>query len=225
MHASTRLPLFPLDVVLFPGAPLPLHIFEPRYRQMLAEALDGERSIGMVPTGPDGRPPTGTIGCIGTIADAQMLADGRSNIVLSGQQRFVIRRYLVVERPFDVALVDEFADEPGTEPEADDVETLRTLHRRHAELLGLVDSTPPAPPASPVPAIADDPELLSFQAASTLHTDPIKRRLLETRSTNERVQALLLLLPSLIATAESAASVQLRSQSNGKGGHHPDIIA
>ncbi|MBA2626820.1 MAG: LON peptidase substrate-binding domain-containing protein [Gemmatimonadales bacterium] len=220
MAASTRLPLFPLDVVLFPGVPLPLHIFEPRYRQMLADVMADDHRFGLLPTDPNGRPPTGTIGCVGAVTETRMLPDGRSNLILTGIRRFVVRRYVVVERPYDVALIDEFSDELGTEPEADDVERLRALHIRHVELLGLVDALPAALPGG---AGLIDAEALSFQAAATLHTDPIKRRLLETRSTEERVQTLLRLLPALVSSAEAAAAVQLKSQANGKGTHHPDV--
>ena len=78
------LPLFPLpNVVLFPDVCLPLHIFEPRYRQMLAHALHGDRLIGMVLLKPgdaadyDGQPPVYEIGCAGLITFAERLDDGR----------------------------------------------------------------------------------------------------------------------------------------------------
>lgn len=89
------LPLFPLsNVVLFPGCLAPLHIFEPRYRQMTEAALEGERLIGMVTVRPDareemgGNPPIYTVGCAGFITDHQRLPDGRYNIVLRGVKRF-----------------------------------------------------------------------------------------------------------------------------------------
>ena len=89
-----RIPIFPLpDVVLFPSVFLPLHIFEPRYRQMLADALRGDRIIGMVLL-KGGRddieepPPVYPIGCAGLVSHAETLQDGRSNIILRGIQRF-----------------------------------------------------------------------------------------------------------------------------------------
>ncbi len=88
------LPIFPLpNVVLFPSVFLPLHIFEPRYRQMLADALRGDRIIGMVLL-KGGRddieepPPVYAIGCAGLVSHAETLQDGRSNIILRGIQRF-----------------------------------------------------------------------------------------------------------------------------------------
>ena len=93
----TEIPLFPLpNVVLFPAALLPLHIFEPRYRAMIADALDGERLIGMVMLRPgweghyEGTPPVYPVGCAGFITHADRLADGRYNIVLRGLEKFRI---------------------------------------------------------------------------------------------------------------------------------------
>jgi Lon protease-like protein len=89
------IPIFPLpNVVLFPNVFLPLHIFEPRYRRMLAKALEGDRIIGMVLLRPgwegnyEGRPPVYPIGCAGLITHAEPLADGRYNIVLRGLEKF-----------------------------------------------------------------------------------------------------------------------------------------
>ena len=93
------IPIFPLpSVVLFPGVPLPLHIFEPRYRQMVAEALEGDRIIGMVLLRPgyesdyDGTPPIYPTGCSGLITDVDRLDDGRYNLVLRGLDKFSIQR-------------------------------------------------------------------------------------------------------------------------------------
>jgi len=89
------LPLFPLpSTVLFPNVFLPLHIFEPRYRAMVADALDGDRLIGMVLLKPgwqrdyEATPPIYPVGCSGVITHVERLADGRYNIVLRGLERF-----------------------------------------------------------------------------------------------------------------------------------------
>src|SRR3989442_8566328 len=94
---SDLLPLFPLpNVVLFPNVSLPLHIFEPRYREMVADALAGDRMIGMVLLRPgweheyDAKPPVYPIGCSGVITHVDRLPDGRYNIVLRGVERFRI---------------------------------------------------------------------------------------------------------------------------------------
>ena len=89
------IPIFPLpNVVLFPNVFLPLHIFEPRYRDMVADALEGDRMIGMVLLRPgwegryDGRPPIYPIGCAGVISHHEKMPDGRYNIVLRGLEKF-----------------------------------------------------------------------------------------------------------------------------------------
>jgi Lon protease-like protein len=96
---NMSLPLFPLPtVVLFPNVFLPLHIFEPRYRQMVEESLKGDRIIGMVLLRPgyeadyDGAPPIYPTGCSGLITHAERLDDGRYNLVLRGLEKFTITR-------------------------------------------------------------------------------------------------------------------------------------
>ena len=93
----TEIPIFPLpNVVLFPSALIPLHIFEPRYRALVADALESERLIGMVMLRPgwetqyDGVPDVYPIGCAGFITHADRLPDGRFNIMLRGMEKFRI---------------------------------------------------------------------------------------------------------------------------------------
>jgi len=92
-----EIPVFPLpDVVLFPHVCLPLHIFEPRYRAMVGDALGGDRLIGMVllkagwEADYEGRPPVYEVGCAGLISHAERLPDGRYDIVLHGLEKFAI---------------------------------------------------------------------------------------------------------------------------------------
>jgi uncharacterized protein len=91
------LPIFPLPtVVLFPNVFLPLHIFEPRYRQMIAESLAGDRIIGMVLLKPgherdyEGAPPIYATGCSGLITHSEQLEDGKYNLVLRGLEKFTV---------------------------------------------------------------------------------------------------------------------------------------
>ena len=94
-----RIPVFPLpNVVLFPKTYLPLHIFEPRYRAMVSDAAMSGQCIGMAllkdgwETDYYGHPPVFSMGCVGRLASVQPLADGRSNILLQGLERFEIER-------------------------------------------------------------------------------------------------------------------------------------
>jgi Lon protease-like protein len=134
------LPLFPLaQVVLFPRARVPLHVFEPRYRQMVAAVLDADRRLGMVAVPPEhagelaGDPPLYSVGCVGVVSELERLADGRYNLVLAGCERFRIRGELprTAERPYRVAEVELLAEEcdPG---EANRIGALRS---RTVELL------------------------------------------------------------------------------------------
>jgi Lon protease-like protein len=103
MMGSTpaRIPLFPLaGAILFPRAQLPLHIFEPRYRDMVRDALAGQGRIGMIqPSGAGDPPPLFRAGCVGEIVGAEELDDGRFNIVLQGSSRF----RLIAERDLGTA--------------------------------------------------------------------------------------------------------------------------
>jgi hypothetical protein len=131
------IPLFPLpNVVLFPNVCLPLHIFEPRYREMVSDALDGDRIIGMVLLRPgweddyEGRPPIYHVGCAGLISHAERLADGRYNIVLRGLEKFSVRKE-DNGRAYRIAEVD-----PILEPTSDgDRDAMRAARRKLEALL------------------------------------------------------------------------------------------
>src|SRR4051812_9024621 len=131
------IPIFPLpNVVLFPNVFLPLHIFEPRYRQMVEDALNGDRIIGMVLLRDgwredyEGRPPIYPIGCAGVITHADRLSDGRFNIVLRGMEKFRITGEEGT-LPYRVARVDS-VPEPAPESVR---EEMRGARRRLETLL------------------------------------------------------------------------------------------
>lgn len=99
---SRKLSIFPLPgAILFPGLQLPLHIFEPRYRELVGHALAKDRLIGMIqPQRAREGAPLYEIGCVGRIGDVEALEDGRYNIVLDGEARFRVIRELEVNTPF-----------------------------------------------------------------------------------------------------------------------------
>jgi Lon protease-like protein len=120
--ALIRVPVFPLaGALLFPGAQLPLHVFEPRYRAMIRDALSGDKLIAMIQPRPgpedDPAPVLFEVGCIGRIEACEELEDGRYNIVLEGLSRFRIAREARVETPY--RQVD--ADRSGFPGEDDEV--------------------------------------------------------------------------------------------------------
>lgn len=98
----TRVSIFPLaGAMLYPGLQLPLHIFEPRYRAMVSDALARDRRIGMIqPQRPHENAPLYAIGCLGRIDEVEALEDGRFNLVLEGESRFRVLRELEVATPF-----------------------------------------------------------------------------------------------------------------------------
>lgn len=97
-----RISIFPLSgAVLYPGLQLPLHIFEPRYRALVSDALARDRRIGMIqPQQPVEGAPLFSVGCLGRIGEVEALEDGRFNIVLEGEARFRMIRELDVTTPF-----------------------------------------------------------------------------------------------------------------------------
>ncbi|VVS99601.1 ATP-dependent protease [Sphingomonas sp. EC-HK361] len=102
---TTRLSVFPLSgALLFPGMHLPLHIFEPRYRAMVSDAMARDRRIGMIQPRPEGAdnaaPPLFDMGCVGRIAEVEALDDGRYNLILEGLSLFRVVRELEVTTLF-----------------------------------------------------------------------------------------------------------------------------
>ena len=216
-----RLPIFPLSVVLFPGTPLPLHIFEPRYRRMLADCLAGDRRFGIVPPGTARElPEPGTVGCTAEVRVNQELPDGRSNIIVLGGDRFVLVRAQDDAAPYHVGLVEPFQDDPATAPAAESVARLRELFAGYHALLRQLHDIDPDDAGLPA-----DPAALSFHVSAAIEADPgVKQRLLAERSITRRVEGLLLLLPILTASVEAALKVHRRSHTNGRGGARPDIV-
>lgn len=112
---TEKLPIFPLSgALLYPGLQLPLHVFEPRYRALVSDALVKDRRIGMIqPKRTSERAPLFDIGCVGRIDDVEALEDGRYNIVLGGEQRFRVTRELEVGtayRQVEIELIDDRDD-------------------------------------------------------------------------------------------------------------------
>lgn len=114
--STRRISIFPLPgAILYPGLQLPLHIFEPRYKAMVSDALARDRRIGMIqPQRPTEDAPLYAIGCLGKIEEVEALDDGRFNLVLEGEARFRILRELDVTtlfRQVEAELIEEPVDE------------------------------------------------------------------------------------------------------------------
>ena len=108
-----RISIFPLPgAILFPGLQLPLHIFEPRYRALVKDALARDRRIGMIqPQRPDEGAPLYSVGCLGKIGEVEALEDGRFNLVLEGEARFRMLRELDAATPFRQIEAELLAEE------------------------------------------------------------------------------------------------------------------
>ena len=141
LSSPLRLPIFPLaGALLFPRAQLPLHIFEPRYRAMVRDAMAGDRLIGMVQPRDHAKPPAlFEVGCVGRIIGSEELEDGRFNIVLEGLRRFRIAGEADVATPYRQvdAECDGFDDSEEPEPLAPVQRAeLEREAQRYADALG-----------------------------------------------------------------------------------------
>ncbi len=223
---ARELPIFPLPIVLFPGAPQPLHIFEPRYRQLLADCLAADRRFGITYVAPpqaagaDPQPEIGDPGCIALIRSTERLADGRSNVLTVGERRFVLVAWCRGDHPYRTARVEEFDDEPADPGEAEALAAdVREGFARLARALGVLTDR-----ENEEIELPSDPALLSFQVSAALELDGEAKQLLQTqRSTTGRLRQLAALVGPLAADAERRATVRQRAQGNGRGGAHPKI--
>ena len=190
-----EIPLFPLsNVVLFPAALLPLHIFEPRYRAMVGDALDGERLIGMVMLRPgwetqyEGTPGVYPVGCAGFITHADRLPDGRYNIVLRGLEKFRIlheRRARDGSEIYRVARIESIV-------EAAAHRTSAALHEARKRLERLIAKRLHRTPDESIPKDIADEDLVH---AIAQHLEPLeKQALLECDGLLHRCHTLIELL-------------------------------
>jgi Lon protease-like protein len=203
---SDLLPLFPLpNVVLFPNVFLPLHIFEARYREMVADSLASDRLIGMVLLRPgwdrdyEGRPPIYSVGCSGVLTHNERLPDGRYNLVLRG-----IERFRILEE--DHALAYRRAViEPLREQPLDAADRTAILRQRSKLESMLVPSQSNA--ADPrMPTSMSDEDLVNA-LAQYLDLEPLeKQALLEKPSLRTRAESLVELLEMKILMARTPGS-------------------
>lgn len=182
-----RLPLFPLDVVLFPGELLPLHIFEPRYRRMVARCLETDHRFGLIYHDSDRLGPflmeEGRVGALAAIERHHGLEDGRSLILVKGMGRFAIHDGLESGEPYYEAVVAEYEDEPGSRP---------GLEARRQASIDLFRAAVSAlrQPSSASPDLDADTEV-SFRLAAFVQVDPEWRQdLLEMRREEARLARL-----------------------------------
>jgi Lon protease-like protein len=191
------IPIFPLpNVVLFPNVFLPLHIFEPRYQQMINDALSGERMIGMVLLQPgfeedyEAAPPVYQVGCAGLVTHVERLAEGKFNIVLRGLERF---RIVGEQPPSTNVLYRRALIAPLTEPSMPErPEQLKAERQKLEAMLAPLFSGTLA--VRGLPQQMPDDELINA-LAQYLELDPIeKQALLERDGALARCRSLVELL-------------------------------
>ena len=189
---ATRLSIFPLPgALLFPGLHLPLHIFEPRYRAMVADAMARDRRIAMIQPRPDGpdrqNPPLFDIGCVGRIAEVEALDDGRYNLVLEGVALFRVLRELDVATPFRQVEAELLPAAPDTALALAARASLEMESRRFAEAQGYAVNWDAV-------ARLDDTSLVNGVAQIAPFDVAAKQALLEADGIAERAELLVQLM-------------------------------
>jgi ATP-dependent Lon protease len=219
------LPLFPLPVVLLPNELMPLHIFEPRYRQMIKDIELTKNLFGLSFFDPQETdlnvPEIGSVGCAAEVREIQMLPDGRSNILAIGIVRYVLEGYVETNEPYQIGEVSFFED---------NVENEENLKPLAEEVLGLFMRLADAaqelsgdrrqfPDISQAP-----PEQLSFLISAAFNFDAeLKYEILKTVSTTQRLEKLGEALRQSVGKIEESARIHKVAKTNGHGERKIDI--
>ncbi len=215
-----ELPLFPLPLVLYPGVPLPLHIFEPRYRQLLRDVRAGNGLFGVSYFDPSesdfAAPPVGHVGCVAELVETQEQEDGRANILTLGVVRYHIEEYVERGDPYLVGRPTFFEDEAEDETMLRrDARQVSALFMRIARAMRAINDDRASLPELP----DSDPERLSFLVAAALEMDAdAKLELLELRSTSERLRRIRELLAQAATSYEERARIHKIAKTNGHSG-------
>jgi Lon protease-like protein len=184
---------------------------------MLTDCMRRDRQFGIIyrPENMDEREiPSGTVGCIAHIDTAEELPDGRSNILVSGTERFTLERFVADPAPYHVGEVVSVADE--SEPDlllAPIADRLRELFHRVGRSARTI-----ADDAAPLPDLPDDAAGISFAVAQYIDLElSVKQELLSSRSPAERLRHLVRLLSGIVESVEARAVVHAQARSNGHG--------
>jgi Lon protease-like protein len=213
----TELPIFPLSTVLFPGAILPLHIFEERYKAMMRHAIDNGGMFGLsyrsdAHVGRDTPPATGSVGCIAKINAVMPLEQGRMNILSTGLLRYRIASVFQSE-PFLLAKIETFSDD--LEPGADLMQMVEDSRAMADEFLEAAQSLD-EPGVPSIQELPDDPEAFSLLIAGLLPIDnDAKQTLLELTSTRVRLTRVRHYLARALADFNARIKVQEVAKTNG----------
>ena len=199
----SEIPLFPLNVVLMPGTPMPLHIFEERYKQMVNECLDSETEFGMVLADEDG---TRGVGCTARIVElVQRFEDGRMVILVEGSRRFKLNN-IMTGKPYYVGEVDYLEDGPD-----DDVSSLAE------ECVALLERVVEAATEGSVDIEIEPPyRNLSFAVAGRIDFDlETRQQILELPTEKGRLEKVKELLTEAADRLERDRQVRKLAETNG----------
>ena len=220
-----ELPLFPLPVVLFPGMPMPLHIFEDRYRQMLADVRAGNNLFALSyfdsSSSEEDMPSAGHVGCVAEVAETQALPDGRSNILAVGVIRYQAENYVERGDSYLVVRPSYFEDDEEDESElANKSREVASLFMRVANAIRMINDE-----RGNLPDISDtEAQKLSFLVAAAMEIElETKQDLLELRSTSERLDRLRDLLVRAVKGYEERGRLHAIAKRNGHGGKKIEI--
>ena len=225
VRGVTELPIFPLALVLFPGVPLPLHIFEPRYRQMLNDVRAGNSLFGVsyfdASTSDRDAPTVGTVGCVAEVTETQGLPDGRSNILMVGIIRYRVEEYVDRDNPYLLARVSYFEDdEEDPNVLSESARDVAEIFTRIARAVRTINDE-----RASLPDISDtEPQRLSFLVAAAMEVDTqIKQDMLEMRSTGQRLSQLREVLKRAVSNYEERARIHELAKGNGHNGRKIDL--
>lgn len=212
-----QLPIFPLPLVLMPGEMLPLHIFEPRYRQMLIDIETNGNLFGvsLFEAGEEfsERPEIGSVGCVAELRESQQLEDGRSNVLTFGVIRYRVVNFVDDGTPYLKAEVEFFEDAGDDESE---------VEKKSDEIFGLFERVAKAAfdlsgNRGKYPEIErSDPERLSFLVTAAFNLEnQQKYEMLVMESTLARFDKLRVILTSAVSRMEESADIHKAAQTNG----------
>jgi uncharacterized protein len=216
--AEFQIPIFPLpDVVFFPETLLPLHVFEPRYRRMVADCLAGDRRLAVVMLRPgwerdyEGRPPVHPVAGAGEIIHCEALADGRYNILLDGRMRIRISAEVADDRPYRLARAQRLADVLADADRPSLAERMLTLRAAHAKLLEALGQSHPDLVGRLTVAGATPGAVVDRIVSAVVPDAAVRQRVLETVDVGERLDvatAALFDLLAMVAGAEGGEQEQ-----------------
>lgn len=214
-----ELPLFPLATVLFPGALMPLHIFEERYKEMMNFAIEHDGLFGLsyrndADVGKETLPDIDSVGCVAKVSAVMPLEEGRMNIITSGVIRYRVKQLRQVV-PFLIASVETFTDD--IEPESDFDQLFSETRVMCKEFLKAAQALSESE-ASFDQELSEEPEAMSLLVSSMLPVDEdIKQALLEMTSTRLRLTRIRYYISTVMTEISRRLEIKERAKTNGHG--------